>query len=159
MSIAALERETGLLENLRLEVAPTPYTEEVAPPRRRISQREALDCIVAQPTAAEVFQCRGAGRLAQHVAEVFGGQLIGAVESVRGLASSAIAVRRQGDAGAVGQKGDGLDEGDAVAFLDELEGVAAGVTAEAVKDLKVRIDGERRRLLGVKGDWREPGNP
>ena len=49
-----------------------------------------------------------------------------------------------------GQPPHGFGEGDVFVFLDEREHVAALVTAEAMKDLSMRIDVEARRFLFVK---------
>src|SRR5439155_13860615 len=51
----------------------------------------------------------------------------------------------------LGQRADGLGEAEPVVAHEEPEGIAAGVTAEAMEDAALGIDGEGRGLLGMEG--------
>src|SRR5437660_286494 len=52
---------------------------------------------------------------------------------------------------AITRPGDGLGEAEPVVAHEEPEGIAAGVTAEAMEDAALGIDGEGRGLLGMEG--------
>ena len=66
------------------------------------------------------------------------------------LAALFRALLRQRDADLLRQQPDGIRKRDPFLQLHELEYIAAGMAAEAVKEPLLLIDGERRRLLGVK---------
>lgn len=91
-------------------------------------------------------------RLHEKSAKVRHGDLIHTVDSLA-QAALAIAVGRalgHFEAVAIGEDLHGLGECHMVHLLDELEDVAFGAAAEAVKDLHAGVDGKRRRFLGVK---------
>ena len=69
------------------------------------------------------------------------------------LAGRLLIARRplQPDPRPLGQFLPGLREGERPGAHDEVEDVSAGVTAEAVEEAAVRIDGERRGLLRMEG--------
>ena len=79
-------------------------------------------------------------------------QVVGLVELVAGVFLLARATLiGQGDAGALGQEVHRLDKADVVDFLEKLEDVAADAAAEAVIDLAIDVDAERRGVLIVEG--------
>ena len=59
-------------------------------------------------------------------------------------------VTRQGNTRPLGQEPHGLGELETVVTAEELEGVATGVAAEAVKEVQLRVDREGGRLFLVK---------
>src|SRR5205807_2393487 len=71
------------------------------------------------------------------------------------LAGRLLIARRlfQPDTGPLGQLLPGLPERERPGPHDEVEDVPAGMTAEAVEEAALRIDGERRGLLRV--EWAE----
>ncbi len=68
----------------------------------------------------------------------------------RAPASRTPLVTRQGDTRPLGQEPHGLGELETVVTAEELEGVASGVAAEAVKEVQLRVDREGGRLFLVK---------
>ena len=138
----------------RPQAAPAGYFQQAVPGVWGIAQAEALDRFVAQAAVAQIGQCMLSGAVVeQHVVKVFACQVIGSVYLVCRIAASTRwrVVLRQGDSRACGEKCHGLDKADAVYFLNEFEGVAAGAAADTVVNLSFGSDAKRGRILVVKG--------
>ena len=58
---------------------------------------------------------------------------------------------RKIDVGAIGELLECLHELDAIPAHDEIDGIAAGLAAEAVEELAIRVNAEAGRLLLVEG--------
>src|SRR4029079_16759595 len=65
----------------------------------------------------------------------------------------------QRDAGAPGQVLDRAGEVDLLDVLDERDGVARPLAAEAVEEALLTVDGERRRLLAMERAEADPATP
>ena len=101
----------------------------------------------------QILASAGAGFVVeQHVMKVFLRQVVGAVESVGGIGVLSRWSRALGEAdiGALGEKVDRFDKGDAVDLLDKHEDIASDAAAGAVVDLAIGVDAEGRGVFLVE---------
>ncbi len=87
------------------------------------------------------------------------GVLVELEEVVSGADAGGVGFRRRGEAEAAGEQLDGLLEGDLLDHLDEAEEVAAGLTAEAMPQAFLGVEGERGGVLLVEGAEAEEAAP
>ena len=142
-------------QGLEAEALGARRAEQVVPALRRVPETEALGDLGADAAPGQVLP--GSPRvvaLAEPPLVAGGRPLEQPVEAVAGPGLRPLrrpAAGRERHPGPLGQEPDGLREVEPVVALEELEGVAPGVAAEAVEDAELRVDGEGRRLLLVEG--------
>ena len=126
--------------------------EEVVPALGRVAEPEGARGLAPDPASLEI----GAGALRLRPVpeprlEAARGPLHEREEPVAGAGLRRRLAARQGDARPVGQEAHRLGEVETIVAAQELEGIAAGVAAEAVEEVQLRVDREGGRLLLVEG--------
>jgi hypothetical protein len=131
---------------------------QLVPTVRGPSQTEPPHHVPVVAAAAEVVTgLAGVGAAQQALVVPLGGLLHGVPEHLAPLAvTTGVGVLPDGDAGLVGQSPHRIDEIEVLGLPDEGDGVALGLTPEAVVEALVGVDAEGRGLLPVEGTQAHP---
>ena len=163
IALLALQNQPGGLDLLdRVARLLTSHQDRI-PRTRRTADPELGQNLVAQPALGEVGPCSACLRRISQEARV---EARGALQQLGQPCPSPTLILEPGvlllavelDAVAVGQRLDRLGEPQRLLLLDELDHVAPDPAPEAVVELLLGVDRERRRALVVKrAQAREPG--
>jgi hypothetical protein len=138
------------LEQHLVAVAPAQPRDEALPARRRDPEPERPLRLARDAPALQVRTRRGADLGVAKPLLVRGRGGVQRLEDPRALAALAGAALGHGDAGAARQQLDRLEEAHLLRLLHELEHVTTHLAREAVVELPLGIDRERRCLLFVE---------
>src|SRR6266404_5730737 len=151
--VLAGQDEPGLHQDVVRDPLPAHDREQRVPALGRVAQAEALAHLGVHPTLLEIGARLLAAALPQRGGVELGRERHHAPQRFELAVHLGCPRARvgQGHPGALGERAHRLREGDAVLAHQEAEGVAARAAAEAVVDVALRVDRERRGLLGVEG--------